>query len=71
MTIDETTSVYLPTGKMNAPPFSAALRNRRNETIAEVSYEGGDSETPASLSLRRDSSALIQLSPKALAEIQL
>jgi hypothetical protein len=69
MAIDEATSVYLPTGKMNVPPFSATLRSRRNETIAEVSYEDGDSETPASLSLRRDSSALIQLSPKALAEI--
>ena len=34
------------------PAMNSQLKSRRNETIAEVSNEGGDSETPASQSVR-------------------
>jgi len=33
-------------------PALQSFVNRRNETIAEVSNEGGDSETPVSQSMR-------------------
>ena len=47
------------TSKMMMPPLKELSKNRKNETIDEVSCEYGDSETPASFSLHRNSSTLI------------
>ena len=45
---------------MMMPPLKDLSKNRKYETIDEVSYEDGDSETPGSLSLRRNSCAHVQ-----------
>ncbi len=46
--------------------------NKRNETIIEVSYEGGDSETPASHSMRHSqlsNSQILGLSRQSLSAL--